>query len=247
MYKISVSPEELEQLPMTSFAGEIKVIDHIGPSFIKALDYLRKQKIIGFDTESRPCFSPHQRHYGVSLLQLSGPDKAFLFRIKKVGLHSIIFRLLSSEKIVKVGAACTDDCRGLQKYSKFVPHNFVDLQKIVWEYGIRDKSVKKMAAIILGIRISKTQQLSNWEADTLSDAQKKYAATDAWVCLEMYKKLLASDKHPLTPEQINPPQLQQQQTKPETEVQEEPAKPKRRRKPHKRRKKPATETILNND
>ena len=106
--------------------------------------------------------------------------------------------------IVKVGAAIHDDVRGLQKYAGFKPQNFVDLQNIVWEYGIRDKSVKKMAAIILGVKISKAQQLSNWEAETLSGSQLRYAATDAWVCREMYLRLLRSPKHPLTPEQLHP-------------------------------------------
>ena len=102
--------------------------------------------------------------------------------------------LLSNEKIVKVGAAVRDDIRGLQKYSDFTPKSFVDLQSMVGDYGIRDKSVKKMTAIILGFRISKTQQLSNWEAEVLSESQEKYAATDAWVCREMYIKLLRSEK-----------------------------------------------------
>ena len=86
----------------------------------------------------------------------------------------------------------------------------MDLQKIGWEYGIKDKAVKKLAANILGIRISKTQQLSNWEADKLSEAQRKYAATDAWVCREMYLRLMQSEKHPLTPEQLlpNPPKTE---------------------------------------
>ena len=99
----------------------------------------------------------------------------------------------------------------MQHYCDFKAQSFVDLQKIVWEYGIKDKSVKKMAAIILGVRISKTQQLSNWEAETLSEAQKKYAATDAWICREMYLKLLGSEKHPLTPEQMacNPPHTEE--------------------------------------
>ena len=79
----------------------------------------------------------------------------------------------------------------------FEGKNFVDLQKIGWEWGIKDKSVKKMAGLILGIRISKTQQLSNWEADKLSPAQQLYAATDAWVCREMYLKLLQTAKNPL--------------------------------------------------
>ncbi len=208
MYKISISPEEIEKLEPASFPGKIKVVDSLGLEFLKAVRYLRKQKVLGFDTESRPCFSPGQPHYGVSLLQLSGQDKAYLFRIKLIGdIPKQLRAILSDESIIKVGAAVNDDVRGLEKHHDFQPKAFVDLQKMVWEYGIKDKSVKKMAAIILGIRISKTQQLSNWEAETLSDAQCAYAATDAWVCREMYMKLLASEKNPLTPEQMlpNPP------------------------------------------
>lgn len=208
MYKISISPEEIEKLEPASFPGKIKVVDCLGLEFLKAVRYLRKQKVLGFDTESRPCFSPGQPHYGVSLLQLSGQDKAYLFRIKLIGdIPKQLRAILSDESIIKVGAAVNDDVRGLEKHHDFQPKAFVDLQKMVWEYGIKDKSVKKMAAIILGIRISKTQQLSNWEAETLSDAQCAYAATDAWVCREMYMKLLDSEKNPLTPEQMlpNPP------------------------------------------
>ena len=108
---------------------------------------------------------------------------------------------MSDKRILKVGAAIHDDIRGLQKLKEFTPGSFVDLQKIVWEYGIKDKSVKKMTAIILGFRISKTQQLSNWEAETLSESQCKYAATDAWVCREMYLKLMKSEKNPLVEEE----------------------------------------------
>ena len=207
MYQISITPEEIEKMEMTSFPGEIIVIDHQGLGFFRALDYLRRQKVLGFDTETRPNFSPQHHHYGVALLQLSGPDRAYLFRIKGLSMYKRLFRVLSSPDVIKVGAAVNDDIHGLQRYCDFKPKGFVDLQKIVWEYGIRDKSVKKMAAIILGVRISKTQQLSNWEAETLSEAQKRYAATDAWVCREMYQKLMSSEKHPLTPEQLacNPP------------------------------------------
>ena len=209
MYKISITPEEIEKMEMGSFPGEIVVIDHQGLGFFRALDYLKKQKILGFDTESRPNFSPQHHHYGVALLQLSGPDRAYLFRIKNLKMYRRLFKVLSDERVIKVGAAVSDDIHGLQRYCDFKPKSFVDLQRIVWEYGIKDKSVKKMAAIILGVRISKTQQLSNWEAEHLSEAQKKYAATDAWVCREMYERLLASEKHPLTPEQMapNPPHV----------------------------------------
>jgi len=197
MYVEHITPEEIEKLEAGSFEGEIHVIDSMGEEFDKAIRYLKSKKLLGFDTESRPSFSPNQPHYGTALVQLSGDTKAYLFRVKKVGMDRRLCSILANPDIIKVGAAVTDDVRGLQKYAKFRGAGFVDLQKIVCEWGIRDKSVKKMSAIILGVRISKTQQLSNWEADTLSESQQRYAATDAWVCREMYKKLLRSEKHPL--------------------------------------------------
>ena len=197
MFKESITPKELEALEFASFPGNIIVIDSVGAEFNRAITYLRSQKVIGFDTETRPTFTPSQPRYDVSLLQLSGPDKAFLFRVNKIGMHRRLCNLLASDKVVKVGAAIHDDIRGLQKLNEFKPAAFVDLQKIGCEWGIRDKAVKKMAAIILGFRISKTQQLSNWEAETLSESQCKYAATDAWVCREMYLKLLQTEKNPL--------------------------------------------------
>lgn len=194
MYISSISSDELQKLEYASFPGTVKVIDSVGAEFNRAVNYLRAQKILGFDTETRPCFSPDQPRYGVALLQLSGPEKAFLFRIKNMGMHRRLCNLLSNEKIIKVGAAVRDDIRGLQKYQDFTPRSFVDLQSMVGDYGIKDRSVKKMTAIILGFRISKTQQLSNWEAGELTESQIKYAATDAWVCREMYLRLLKSEK-----------------------------------------------------
>jgi ribonuclease D len=201
MYIESISAEELGKLEYASFPGRIHVIDSVGAEFNRAIAYLRSQKIIGFDTETRPCFGPNQPRYGVSLLQLSGPEKAYLFRVKDMGMHRRLCNLLADKRIIKVGAAIHDDIRGLQKLHDFQADGFVDLQKIVADYGIRDKSVKKMTAIILGFRISKTQQLSNWEAETLSEPQCKYAATDAWVCREMYLKLMRSEKNPLKEEE----------------------------------------------
>lgn len=200
MFVKSIENEEIALLPMATFEGTIEVIDKKGKALDNAIRYLKNKKIIGFDTESRPCFSASQPHYGVSLLQLSGAEKAFLFRIKSLGMLRSLCRILSDRNIIKVGAAVADDIRGLQHYKHFEPGGFVDLQKIVWEWGIKDKSVKKMSAIILGKRISKSQQLSNWEAEELSEAQKIYAATDAWVCRQMYKSLLSAHKNPLIEE-----------------------------------------------
>lgn len=203
MYIETITPKELEKLEYASFPGKIQVIDSVGAEFNRAIAYLRSQKIIGFDTETRPCFSQDQPRYGVALLQLSGPEKAFLFRINRMGMHRRLCNILANPKILKIGAAVHDDIRGLQKHRDFVPAGFVDLQKIVWEWGIRDKAVKKMSAIILGYRISKTQQLSNWEAEHLSESQCKYAATDAWVCREMYLKLMKSEKNPLVEDDMS--------------------------------------------
>lgn len=204
MFVKSVETEDITRLPLAAFEGHITVIDKPGKDFDHAIRYLKTKSIIGFDTESRPCFNAHQPHFGVALLQLSGAEKAFLFRVKTLGMQKSLCRILSGNNIIKVGAAVADDIKGLQNYRYFEPRGFVDLQKIVWEWGIKDKSVKKMSAIILGMRISKSQQLSNWEAESLSESQQKYAATDAWVCREMYKRLLISEKNPLTPEDLEP-------------------------------------------
>ena len=207
MFQISISPDEIGRLELASFPGEIHVIDALGEEFGKAVSYLKQQRIIGFDTETRPTFSPDQRSNGTALLQLSGAEKAYLFRIKLMGgIPRRLCAILANPAIVKVGAAIHDDVHGLQKFAGFQPQNFVDLQKIAWEYGIRDKSVKKMTAIILGFKISKAQQLSNWEAETLNAHQQLYAATDAWVCREMYLKLQQCEKHPLKPEEMCPPE-----------------------------------------
>ena len=250
MYKISIQAEEIENMPLGSFPGKIHVITTKGREYLKAIAYLRSQKVIGFDTETRPVFSPGQHHNHVALLQLSGAENAYLFRVGLLGMRKMLCKLMSDPRIVKVGAAVHDDVRGLQYYQRFKADGFVDLQKIAYEWGIRDKSVKKMAANILGVRISKSQQLSNWEAEELSAAQQMYAATDAWICREMYLKLLKSEKHPLTPEQLNPPQPQPQCQPQAAPVQAAPTveeKPKaKRRRRHRRKPKKVEEAPVDN-
>lgn len=204
MFKTKIQPEDIENLPLGTFPGTIHVISKPGREFNQAIAYLRKQKVIGFDTETRPVFSSNQPHHHTALLQLSGPDHAYLFRVFNLGMPDRLCSILANPDILKIGAASHDDVRGLQYYAKFKSASFVDLQKIGWEWGILDKSVKKMAANILGVKISKTQQLSNWEADTLSAAQQMYAATDAWICLEMYNALMKTERNPLSPDSMNP-------------------------------------------
>lgn len=194
MFEENISAEEIEELELSAFEGPISVIDAKDNDFDEALQYLASQKVIGFDTETKPCFTHDGPRSKMAILQLSGEDQAFVFRLQHLGLPKELSKILSDERIVKVGAAVRDDIRGLQAFRKFNPRGFVDLQKIAEDYGIMDKSVRKMAGIILGIKVSKAQRLSNWEAPRLSGAQLKYAATDAWVCRVMYDRLMVSEK-----------------------------------------------------
>ncbi len=191
-YRESITPEEIETLELISFPGDIQVITEEGAQFDAAVRDLASRRMIGFDTETKPIFQPHAPRCPTALLQLSSEDTSYLFRLHTLGLPKPLADILASKSITKVGAAVADDVRGLQHYRQFDAARFMDLQHFAEQYGIRDKSVKKLTAIILGRRVSKAQQLSNWEASTLSWPQQLYAATDAWICLVMYKALLAS-------------------------------------------------------
>lgn len=190
-YPANISVEEIESLEFVDFKDSIIVVTEQDEKYSEAMDYLSLQKVLGFDTETKPNFHAGSSPNRIAMLQLSGMDKAYLFRINKLGLPSKLVSILSNPSIIKVGAAIKDDLKGLIRYHKFVAKGFVDLQSMVKCWGIEVKSVKKMSAIILGKRISKAQQLSNWEAPQLSGAQLRYAATDAYVCREMYLKLIS--------------------------------------------------------
>lgn len=192
-YASTISKEELEQLETLQFGGEIIVVNSCDEVYHSAIEYLSNQKVLGFDTETKPCFKAKAPRHNVAILQLSGGDKAFIFRLTSLGIPSELASILSSPDILKIGAAVKEDIKGLNHYARFEGNGFVDLQSMVEKFGIEVKSVKKMAAIILHHRVSKAQQLSNWEAAELSDAQLRYAAIDAWSCREMYIKLTANE------------------------------------------------------
>jgi len=188
--KKCISNDELAELPLSSFGGVVQVIEQ-EEEVAASVEYLSRQTILGFDTETRPAFKKGQT-YPVSLLQLSTSDKAFLFRINKIGLPAGLIKILASTKILKIGAAIRDDIKILQKIVPFKPGGFIELQDLVKDYGIENFSLKKLSAIVLGFRISKSQRLTNWDAPELSEQQLVYGATDAWVSCEIYKKLLVT-------------------------------------------------------
>ncbi|OQY03538.1 MAG: hypothetical protein B6I20_04815 [Bacteroidetes bacterium 4572_117] len=183
-----ITKEDMSKLPLKAFDGKIYIVEN-EDDIINAVSVLKESETIGFDTETRPSFKKG-RINKVALLQLSSSDNAFLFRLNGNGLHKAVAELLADKEIVKVGVAIRDDIIALKKLKKFEPQSFIELQTYVKKFGIQNFSLQKLTAIVLGFRISKSKRLSNWEAEKLGIGQLKYAATDAWVSLEVYKKLL---------------------------------------------------------
>lgn len=174
-------------LPVDRFEGRIVVIQSEGEAR-RAVDYLLRFPRVGIDTETRPNFKPGPMH-PVALLQVSTPDKCFLFRLNQIGLPDSIVRLFTDEGTQKIGLSLQDDWAQLRKRKDFQPVNYVELQDYVKPIGIIDMSLQKLYANFFGKKISKNQRLSNWEAEVLSEAQKIYAATDAWACLRLYAEI----------------------------------------------------------
>ncbi len=189
-YPETITPEELKGYELSWFKGEIVVVDNL-ETYRNIFPRLLNSRALGFDTETRPSFSKGRKNK-VSLIQLANDDLACLFRINKIGLPAEMIDLLANPVIIKAGVAVHDDIRFLRSVKKFSPSGFIDLQKLVKDYGIQSSGLKKLAAIVLGFRISKRQQVTDWEADHLTEAQQIYAATDAWVCHQIYNKLIDS-------------------------------------------------------
>ncbi|MCF8363048.1 MAG: 3'-5' exonuclease domain-containing protein 2 [Prolixibacteraceae bacterium] len=187
-YKESITKEELQELPKKQFDGEVVVVTNKSDAK-KAVAFLSQFPFLGFDTETKPSFKKGQINK-VALLQLSTDDKAFLFRLKHFEMPNSLLKLLSDPNIVKAGAAIRDDIKALQEKRYFKDGGFFELQDEAVKIGLKNFSLKKMAGIVLGIKISKAQQLSNWESNELTEAQQRYAATDAWISFKIYEHFM---------------------------------------------------------
>jgi ribonuclease D len=192
IYKPTITNDEANALPAAQFRGEIIIVDN--DDQVEAMcQYLSEQAILGFDTETRPSFKAGVSNR-VALLQLSSAERCYLIRLCRIKLHTPILKLLCDPAILKIGADVRGDLHSLHQLRNFKEQGFVDLQHIAIDWGVEEKSLRKMSAIVLGKRVSKAQRLSNWEASQLTPQQQLYAATDAWVCIKIYKKLLATPK-----------------------------------------------------
>nr|PZN51146.1 MAG: hypothetical protein DIU61_13845 [Bacteroidota bacterium] len=186
----TITHEEIGNLPLRAYTGKVELIRN-AEDIPSVMAEVRRHEVVGFDTETRPSFRKGQL-YKVSLMQLAIPDYVFLIRLQYTGITPELVSFLESGDILKTGVGIRDDLHALNRLKPFVPAGFVDLVPLAREAGLKVESVKKLAGLLLGFRISKSAQTSNWEARTLTPKQIEYAATDAWVCLELYRKLTGS-------------------------------------------------------
>lgn len=191
---LEIQKDRLAELPIAEFPGRTILIDN-PLDCKKAIKYLMTCPRVGFDTETRPTFKKGV-HHNVALLQVSTLDQCFLFRLNHIGVTDEIVALFESSDVMKIGLSVKDDLHQLLASRQFNPSNVVELQTYVKQFGIADNSLQKVYAIIFGQRISKGQRLTNWEADTLTDQQRTYAALDAYACLKMYNHLNEGRFHP---------------------------------------------------
>ncbi len=187
LYRDFIDKEEINELPPCEITGKIVVIDK-PEKVAPAIEELRKCQLIGFDTETKPSFQKGV-HNTIALLQLATDTTAYLFRLKQIGENTQLKELLENKEIIKVGLSVQDDFRSLNKWMTCRPQKFIELQRYVKAFGIEELSLQKIYAIIFNRKISKRQQLSNWEAPQLTQAQMLYAAIDAWACRDIYHEL----------------------------------------------------------
>ena len=178
----------INALPLVEYPYKINVILNEYEAE-RAVDYLLTCDILGDDTETKPAFRRGQNHK-VALLQVATREQCFLFRLNHLGLPQSIIRLLSNRMVPMVGLSWHDDIMSLHRRAEFTPGWFIDIQDIIGNIGIEDKSLQKLYANLFGEKISKRQRLTNWEADVLSDKQKEYAAIDAWACINLYDEIM---------------------------------------------------------
>lgn len=190
--RTTITKEELGQLPQREFNGHPVTVINEEQAEIAVRQIREAQCVVGFDTETRPSFHKGESHK-VALVQLSIEKICFLFRLNKIGgIPACLKELLEDPNVVKIGLSTRDDFRNLGKWGEITPKGFVELQDLVTKYGITDKSLAKIYAILFDKRVSKRQQLTNWEADQLSHQQQAYASLDAIACVEIYRKLISA-------------------------------------------------------
>ncbi len=182
-----LTAEEINRLPVAAYRGPIHLVRT--PAELQAAHQaLRRETLLGFDIETRPAFRKGES-YPPSLLQLAGEKAVYLFQLQKVGLAPELAALLANPHILKAGVALTRDLRDLRALREFQPAGFVELGTLAAARGIPHNGLRGLAAAVLGCRISKSAQLTNWAQPDLPPRALEYAATDAWIGRQLYLAL----------------------------------------------------------
>ena len=184
-FRESITKEEINNLPVLEYKDKKLVLVDTLNKLKSAIEVLKNEEVVGFDTETKPSFEKGKTNK-VALLQLSTADTCYLIRLNLLGMQNSIMEILSSEKPLKVGLSLRDDYKMLNRRRSFKPAGFLDLQSVIGKFGIKDLSLQKIYAIIFNKKISKSQRLTNWQAPNLTLPQQTYAAVDAWACMDIY-------------------------------------------------------------
>ena len=205
-----ISKETVNNLPLAAFEGDTFVIN-LPEQVADAMNYLNQQKVVGVDTETKPSFQKGQ-HFPVALVQIATEERCYLFQLNRLGMPQELADFFANPDILKIGLAFKDDLAGLRHRRNFTPQNCVDIQRLVGLYGILDLGLQKIFAICFGKKISKSQQLTNWENIELTPDQARYASTDAWATLLIYNELQQTKPLPKKlAEQLHDDMLHEQQ------------------------------------
>lgn len=186
--------EEMRDLPLASFGGKIHFIRKHEDAE-RAVHELSTEKLLGFDTETRPTFKKGESH-PPALLQLCGSRDAYIFRLPDIGLPTALAALLGNPDIVKAGVAVNHDISELKNITPFETAGFVDLGNVARKKGLQHHGLRGLAALLLHCRISKGAQLTNWSRADLPDHALLYAATDAWIGRRLYEAIHKLDHAP---------------------------------------------------
>lgn len=178
---------------MIAWEGEIRILETV-ETMEAAVAELLEESHLGFDTETRPTFKKGD-YYPPALIQLATESCVYLFRISKTDTISPLLPLLESPDILKTGVAIRDDVKELRAMEDFTPAGFVEIADITVKIGYENRGLRALAGLLLGGRISKAAQVSNWARPELDKKQVRYAATDAWISREIYRKALAEQQN----------------------------------------------------
>ena len=180
----AISREEMANLPIRRYEGEVCLVT-TPQDRARALADLRQEGVVGFDTETRPAFRKGESHLPC-LVQAATASTVYLFQLRRLDLLQILAELLAAPRIVKTGVGLAFDLRSLKRVLPFTEKNVLDLGVVARRCGLDQTGLRNLAGIFLGFRIPKGTRTSNWAAAQLSAQQIAYAATDAWVCRELF-------------------------------------------------------------